>query len=71
MYFLVLFYLATQEELAPYKPIYKLASIKAILLFSFWQSVVIGALAYFGVIPDNVGGWKKHEGIIDYQFRHI
>lgn len=62
MYFLVLFYLATEEELAPYRPIAKLASIKAILLFSFWQSVFIGILAYFEVIPANVGGWTKNEG---------
>ena len=62
MYFLVLFYLATEEELAPYRPIAKLASIKAILLFSFWQSVLIGILAYFEVIPANVGGWTKNEG---------
>jgi len=61
MYFLILFYLAVQQELAPYRPIAKLASIKAILLFSFWQSVIIGIFSYFGVIPDQVGGWKKHQ----------
>jgi len=45
MYFLVLFYLATREELAPHQPGAKLASIKAILLFSFWQAIIIGILS--------------------------
>jgi len=60
MYFLVLFYLVTKQELAPFSPIAKLASMKAILFFSFWQSVFIGVLSFFDVIPE-IGDWKKKE----------
>ena len=38
LYCLVLFYMATEERLAPYEPFYKFLSVKAILFFSFWQS---------------------------------
>ena len=38
LYFLVLFYKATEERLAPFNPFYKFVTVKAILFFSFWQS---------------------------------
>jgi Organic solute transporter Ostalpha len=38
MYFLVLFYLATQEELARYHPVPKFLCIKMVLFVAFWQS---------------------------------
>jgi hypothetical protein len=37
LYCLVLFYMATEERLAPYEPFYKFLTVKAILFFSFWQ----------------------------------
>ena len=38
LYFLVLFYMATEERLAPYRPLNKFVTVKAVLFFSFWQS---------------------------------
>ena len=38
LYFLVLFYKATEERLAPYRPLNKFVTVKAVLFFSFWQS---------------------------------
>ena len=38
LYYLVLFYLATEERLAPFKPVNKFLSVKAILVMSFWQA---------------------------------
>jgi len=60
MYCLVLFYIVTKEELAPYNPVAKVLCIKAILFFSFWQSVILSGLAYFEVIQ-SVGAWSKDE----------
>ena len=36
LYSLVLFYMATEERLAPFSPFYKFITVKAILFFSFW-----------------------------------
>ena len=36
LYFLVLFYKATEERLAPYRPLNKFVTVKAVLFFSFW-----------------------------------
>jgi len=59
MYFLVWFYLTTEEDLRPYSPISKFICIKAILFFSFWQGVAIAAFGYFHLIPDAIGHWKQ------------
>jgi hypothetical protein len=53
MYCLVLLYRATREELAPISPFYKFASVKAIIFFSFWQSVLIAFLVNRGIIRVN------------------
>jgi len=60
MYFLVLFYMVTQKQLAPYRVMSKLLSIKAILFFSFWQAVAIGILSFYDVIPA-IGHWDQKE----------
>jgi len=59
MYFLVWFYITTEEDLRMYSPVAKFICLKAILFFSFWQSVAIAVLAYFHLIPDSVGHWKQ------------
>ncbi|CAL1273079.1 unnamed protein product [Larinioides sclopetarius] len=53
MYALVLFYQANKEELAPMKPIGKFLCIKAVVFFSFFQSVIIAILTYIGIITDS------------------
>lgn len=52
---LVLFYTTTEDRLKPYKPLSKFLWIKAILFFSFWQSlifVVLTKLEFFGTDPE-------------------
>eukprot|EP01127_Copromyxa_protea_P007128 TRINITY_DN17046_c0_g1_i1.p1 TRINITY_DN17046_c0_g1~~TRINITY_DN17046_c0_g1_i1.p1 ORF type:complete len:391 (-),score=51.35 TRINITY_DN17046_c0_g1_i1:46-1218(-) len=60
MYFLVLFYFVLEKQLKPFSPVAKLTSVKAVLFFSFWQTVIIGTLSYFHVLP-SVGDWEAEE----------
>lgn len=53
MYSLVLFYKANRNELAPMKPVAKFLCIKAVVFFSFFQSVIIALLVYFDVISES------------------
>ncbi|KAH9152280.1 hypothetical protein AeRB84_005255, partial [Aphanomyces euteiches] len=50
LYCLVLFYHGCSEELRPMRPLPKFLAVKMIIFFTFWQSMVIGWLARFGVI---------------------
>lgn len=36
LYSLVLFYMATEEKLEPFKPFFKFLCVKSILFFSYW-----------------------------------
>lgn len=58
MYFLVLFYETTVEQLQPIKPLPKFLCIKAVIFFSFWQGVLIGILSVAGVIT-SIGSWSQ------------
>jgi len=60
MYFLVLFYQAMKEELAPFKPVPKFLCIKAIIFFSFWQGVAIAVISWIGWIQPR-GSWTQLE----------
>ena len=55
-YDLVLFYVALKTHLKPYDPVPKFLAIKAVLFLSFWQGVMLAALAQFGGI-DEIGSW--------------
>ena len=55
LYFLVLFYKATEERLAPFSPFYKFLTVKAILFFSFWQSCVFQILSSLDLFSRDTG----------------
>jgi hypothetical protein len=45
LYCLVLFYFATREELAPWRPVGKFLSVKTVVFFTWWQAIIINILA--------------------------
>ena len=49
-YYLVLFYLALHDFLAPYNPTLKFICIKSVLFLSFWQGVVVAGFAQFNLL---------------------
>lgn len=52
MYCLVIFYTGYQQELKPMKPLAKFFSIKLVVFFSFFQSVVISGLLELDFVED-------------------
>lgn len=50
MYCLVIFYRAYRSELEPMKPLAKFLCIKAVVFFSFFQSVLLGIFISLGII---------------------
>ena len=52
LYYLVLFYETIVEEIEHHSPLYKFLTIKLLLFFIFWQTLLIDTLYYFELIPD-------------------
>eukprot|EP00357_Protocruzia_adherens_P023286 CAMPEP_0115031468 /NCGR_PEP_ID=MMETSP0216-20121206/38558_1 /TAXON_ID=223996 /ORGANISM="Protocruzia adherens, Strain Boccale" /LENGTH=189 /DNA_ID=CAMNT_0002409137 /DNA_START=417 /DNA_END=985 /DNA_ORIENTATION=- len=50
LYCLVLFYMAAEDKLEPFKPFPKFLTIKVILFFSFWQSCALNFLTSTGIL---------------------
>ncbi|ELR12154.1 Transmembrane protein 34 family protein [Acanthamoeba castellanii str. Neff] len=46
MYFLVLFYHVTKNELKPFNPMSKFLCIKLVIMFAFWQGIVMAFLGW-------------------------
>ena len=59
MYCLILLYKVMNRELAPLRPFYKFVSVKAVVFFSFWQSMAIAVLVKTGVISTNDQAWAS------------
>ena len=57
LYCMILFYYATKNELGPIRPVGKFLSVKAIVFFTWWQSVFISILFEMGVFHNvKIGG---------------
>eukprot|EP00898_Chlorokybus_atmophyticus_P000981 jgi/Chlat1/1884/Chrsp145S02204 len=52
LYSLLLFYAATRELLAPFKPLVKFVCIKAVVFATYWQGFLFALLVKFGVLKD-------------------
>ncbi|KAI7905083.1 organic solute transporter Ostalpha-domain-containing protein [Cokeromyces recurvatus] len=49
---LMVFFYATKKDLVCFRPLPKFLCVKAIIFFSFWQSVVVALLVFAGIIPE-------------------
>jgi len=62
LYCLVIFYYATKNELGPIRPVGKFLSVKALVFFTWWQSLGIAILVKMGLIPNyETGGWTSDD----------
>ena len=61
LYCLIFFYNATKNELGPIRPVGKFLSVKALVFFTWWQSVGISILFQMGMIPHYTDADKGRE----------
>jgi hypothetical protein len=73
LYCLIFFYFATVNELSPIRPVGKFLSVKAIVFFTWWQSVCISLIYQMDLIPhyhaSNESEWTSEDvakGLQDY-----
>lgn len=61
LYCLIFFYLATKNELGPIRPVGKFLSVKALVFFTWWQSMFISLIYQMDLIPHYRA--KKNESV--------
>ena len=64
LYCLIFFYYATKNELAPIRPVGKFLAVKALVFFTWWQSVMIMMLQQMDMIPNYIHSnqtWSKED----------
>lgn len=59
MYCLILLYKVMYTELTPLRPFWKFISVKAVVFFSFWQSMAFAVLVSTGVISVDGQAWAS------------
>ena len=59
MYCLILLYKVMYRELAPINPFWKFVSVKAVVFFSFWQSMAFAVLVKTGIISADDQAWAS------------
>lgn len=68
LYGLVLFYVATEELLEPFRPLPKFLCIKGVIFFCYWQGVILSLLEKLGFIKAKNGMDAKE---ISWMYQHI
>ncbi|KAI9264996.1 organic solute transporter Ostalpha-domain-containing protein [Phascolomyces articulosus] len=63
---LMVFFYATKKDLTGFRPFPKFLCVKAIIFFSFWQSVIVALLVSAGVIPEGEGTEHMSVAIQDF-----
>jgi len=57
MFALIQFYMLFKKEMSPYNPGSKVMAVKFVVFMSFWQSIIVSMLAYYGRLTP-IPGWS-------------